>query len=266
MTVQNRKQTQPNQSGEKMLRIIELFAEKGEPLRVMDVAKELKINASTVLRFILTLENCGYVEQDPQTLRYRLTFKICRIAGKVQASANLSHIAHPFLKELSRIMKESVCLAIVQNMMVTYIDVVEGPDLMVRSMQRIGNVAKMHCTGIGKVFLQDMSPEQIDNLISLHGLTRYTNHTITEKEQLMKELETVRANGYAFDNEECEIGARCVALPVRDYTGNIVAGFSVTGPSGRLTDEWIYAQMDILKKTSEEISARLGYYSSNSRS
>lgn len=256
---QNQKQTQPNQSGEKMLRIMELFAEKEEPLRVLDIAKELQINTSTVLRFLLTLQNCGYVEQDPQTLRYHLTFKLCRLAGKIQASTNLTSTAHPCLRELSQIMKESVCLAIEQNMMVTYVDVVEGPDMMVRSMQRIGNVAKMHCTGIGKIFLLSKSTEQIDSMISLHGLTKYTDNTITTKTQLLKELETVRRNGYAYDNEECEIGAKCIAFPIRDYTGEIIAGFSVTGPSARLTDSFIQSHMDDLMRVSSTISSRLGY-------
>lgn len=256
---ENRKATQPNQSGEKLLKIMEYLAERGEPVRGLDIARDLKINASTALRFLLTLENCGYAAQDPETSKYYLTFKICNIASKVSASADVRNLARPFLLRLSRSFGESSCLAVESDLCVTYIDVVEGPDSMIRSMQRIGNVAPMHCTGIGKLLLLNASEEKIDQLIAVKGLTRYTEHTLTSKEELLEELKQVRLQGYAYDNEECEIGARCIAFPIRDYTGSVVAGFSVTGPAARLSDSLIGEKMEELRQASAEISKKLGY-------
>ena len=99
----------------------------------------------------------------------------------------------------------------------------------------LGLMNAMHCTGNGKLILQQYSDDQLNKLIAAKGLTRYTDHTITTKEALLDELEKIRKRGYAIDNEECEIGARCVACPICDYTGNIIAGVSITGPSTRIT-------------------------------
>lgn len=256
---ENKKATQPNQSGEKLLRIMEYLAMRGEPVRGLDIAKDLQINASTALRFLLTLENCGYAAQDPETSKYYLTFKICNLASKVSASADVRNLARPYLLTLSRSFGESSCLAVESDFCVTYIDVVEGPDSMIRSMQRIGSVAPMHCTGIGKLLLLNADPEKIDRLIAAKGLTRYTEHTITSREELLAELERVRRQGYAFDNEECEIGARCIAFPIRDYTGKVVAGFSVTGPAARLSDSRIGEKIEEMRQVSKELSKKLGY-------
>ena len=254
-----RKTAKPNQSVEKVFSIIEFLAQKEEPMRLLDISKGLGINSSTALRFLTTLENCGYVSQDKETLKYYLTFKICNIANHVSAHASVRDISHPYLKQLSRIFGESVCLAVQQDMMVVYIDVIEGPDQMLRTMQRIGNVAPLHCTGIGKLFLLEYSESRIDKMIAVKGMPRFTENTLTSKAQLYDELQRIQECGYAYDNEECEVGARCIALPIRDYTGKIVAGFSVTGPTSRMTDTLINNRMDYLFHTADEISRHLGY-------
>lgn len=96
-------------------------------------------------------------------------------------------------------------------------------------------------------------------MISRHGMIRYTDHTLTTKESLLEELERIRQRGYAYDNEECEIGARCIAFPLRDYSGKIVASLSVTGPASRITDEFINTNFHVIQDTVREISYRLGY-------
>jgi DNA-binding IclR family transcriptional regulator len=143
-------------------------------------------------------------------------------------------------------------------MKVVYIDVVEGPDQMIRSMQRIGSVAPLHCTAVGKLFLSEYSPEKFEKFIAA-GLARFTPNTLTSKALLEKELAQLRRRGYAVDNEECEIGARCVSCPVRDHAGKIIAGISVTGPAIRLTDELISEKINRLLKAANELSRLLGY-------
>lgn len=108
---------------------------------------------------------------------------------------------------------------------------------MLRSMQHIGNRAPMHCTGIGKLLLMNHPASYINTLMEAKGLPALTKNTLTTREELIAEVAQSMRRGYAFDNEECEIGARCVAAPVYDYTGQIVAGMSVTGPIYRLNDE-----------------------------
>ena len=196
--------------------------------------------------------------QDDETSRYYLSYKFCGISNKINASNNIRDLAAPYMKQLSKIFAESVCLAVEQDMSVIYIYVVEGSDMMLRSMQRIGNVAPMHCTGIGKLFLTEYSDKMLDRLIELHGLKKFTPNTIIDKARLVLELKKIRKLGYAFDNGECETGARCVACPVKDHTNKTAAGISITGPDHRLTDRFINDNLHHLVDFSKEISRKLG--------
>jgi len=253
------KLTGANQSSEKLFTIIEYLAEQKEPVRLQDIAQSLEMNASTVLRFLATLTNCGYVAQDQETSRYYMTYKICSIANKVTSRRGLREIANPYIRALSNTLHEAVCLAIEQMSQVVYIDVIDGPDQMIRTMQRIGNSSPMHCTGVGKLFLTRLRPDQVYGYVQQMGLRQFTKNTITTVEGLLEELAEVRQLDYAFDNEECEIGAKCVAVPIRDYTGQIVAAISSTGPIYRFTDEWVDRYLPELKKTALAISRELGY-------
>ncbi|MDF2524310.1 MAG: IclR family transcriptional regulator [Clostridiales bacterium] len=248
-----------NQSVEKVFTIIETLAEAGEPMRIQDIAAALSMSTSTVFRFLTTLTKCGYISQNPETSKYYLTFKICSIANKLDLNSSMRDIARPFLRTLSKIFEESVCIAIEQDMSMVYLDVIEGQGQILRTMQRIGNIAPMHCTGVGKLFLTEYSPSKLNKLISSKGLTSFTQNTFTNKEDLLTELQNVKNLGYAYDNEECEIGARCIAAPIRAYDGRIIAGISVTGPSFRMTDERLNKNLPHLLGTAELISKALGY-------
>jgi len=255
------KSTLKNKSAVKALDVIEfLAAANNEPMRLQDIAAGLSMNVSTVLRYLTALCECGYARQDPDTLRYYLTFKICSIANKVSVNIRLYDIALPIMKQIAAKYDESVCLAIEQDMTVIYIGIVQGPDQMLRTMQRIGNRAPMHCTGVGKLLLLNHSEEEIDKMIKEKGLPVFTANTISTKESLMQELNKIRKNGYAYDNEECEIGARCIAVPIRDYTQRIVACISVTGTIFRMTDEKLEHNMDYLLSQAGKLSNMLGYY------
>ena len=157
--------------------------------------------------------------------------------------------------ELADRCQESACLAIDQDMMVVYVDVVDGPDNMLKTMQRIGKRAPLHSTGVGKALLIDYSNHEIEHMIK-KGLTPLTPHTITTKEDLIAELEKIRKKGYAIDDEECEIGARCVAAPIWDYTGRVVAGISVSGPVSRMNIEKIEYVQTIIKEIASKASQK----------
>ena len=255
----SRKTTKPNQSGEKLLKIMEFIADQGAPVRVLDIAKGMDSSSSTILRFLRTLEDCDYVGQDPSTLRYYLTFKVCSVADKVIASTDIRDIVHPYLRDLARMMGETVCLAVEDDLSVAYIDVVEGRFSIIRNMRRIGTAAPMHCTGMGKVLLFEADEEKLDRLVEEKGLERFTKNTITTRQDLERELAESRARGWAYDNEECELGARCIAFPIYNYTGKIVAAFSVTGLVARMSDAFLDARLDMLRQTAAQISRELGY-------
>ena len=257
--IKTTKATKANQSTEKALAIIEYLAEVRDPARLQDISKDLGINTSTALRFINTLENSGYVLQDSETLRYFLTMKICTIANKVMSTRTLRDISVPFLKQITRIFGEMSCLAEEHDMTVIYTNVHDGPDKMLRTMSRIGKIAPMHCTGVGKCLMLNYSDAEILKLAEVKGLPVFTKNTISTVEKLREELAEVRSKGYAYDNEECEIGARCVAVPVRDADGKVVASLSVTGPVVRMTDKKIDENICLLFEAADNFSKILGY-------
>lgn len=247
-----------NQSSEKLIRIIEFLAEQKEAVRLLDISQNLGINSSTALRFLSTLINTGYAEQDSATSKYRLTMKFCTLAHKISSKISLRDIARPYMETLSSQFRELVCLAVEQGGQVVYVDTVQSEGTVLMAMQRIGSIAPMHCTAIGKLLLLNYSDEMLRKLAG-QGLHGYTKHTITTFEGLMSELKQVREQGYAFDNEECELNARCVAFPIYDITGKVIAGMSITGPAYRLTDELIFLRMKDCLLASSEISAKMGY-------
>lgn len=247
-----------NQSVEKVLGILEYMSQK-PPQRLMDMSEDMDINASTLLRFLTTLKLHGYVDQEAETDKYFLTYKIRILGNYIDYNSSLRTICKPYMEKIAGMFGESCCLAIEENRKVVYIEIVETPGNMLRSMQRIGHLAPMHCTGIGKLFLTNYSDEEIDSLISEEGLQRYTDYTLVTKEQLVEELKGVKAAGIAYDNEECEIGARCVAGPIYDISGKVIAGISVTGPAPRLNDEFIQSKLDEFKEILSIISEKMGY-------
>lgn len=253
--------TKSNQSTDKVISILELLSYSPEPMRLIDIANSLNFNTSTALRFLNTLEQNGYVYKDQDSLKYSMTFKLCGLASQITSHTNLVQISSPLMLPLSIDLEECVCLAIPQDYSIIYIHVAEGTSQILRMTQRIGSVAPMHCTGIGKVILSEYREEQIDELIKQKGLPSFTPHTLTTRDALMHELQLIRLRGYGYDNEECEIGARCVSFPIRNYTGQIIAGLSVTGPIGRMTDEFINENVPKIQNTARIISARLGYVS-----
>lgn len=253
------KGTPVNQSAEKLLSIIEYLANQKTPQRLLDMSRELKINTSTLLRFLMTLQKHGYITQDEYSSRYSLTYKLCVLAGRISANMDIRELCIPTMHRISQAFGEAVSLAIEQDRKVVYIEIVDGPDLMLRTTQRIGNVAPMYCTGIGKLFLLNMTGEELTDYVSREKMTRFTDKTITDRDQLAKELEQVRRNGCAYDNEECEIGARCVACPILDGNGRVIAGISVTGPTTRMTDEHIRPKLPMFKEAILDISRKMGY-------
>lgn len=250
--------TQTNQSSDKLLNMLEILTGQNRPLRLQDIASRCGMNPSTALRFLTALQRRNYVAQNPKTSKYYLTFKICGLAQNLTSSLDIRGVALPFLRDTADVFSESCNLAVERDMMVTYIEVVISPNKTLMTTQRIGNIAPLHCTGVGKLFLTQYSPAELQYLLAVKKLTAFTEFTITDVNGLEEELRHVRQAGYAFDNQECEAGARCVAAPIYDYTGRIVAGISVSGPAVRMTDEHIYAHLPFLLETAARISERMG--------
>lgn len=246
-----------NQSTEKAFAVLEFLVSHSEPLRLLDISKQLGMNGSTVSRYLSALENCGYVEQEENTLRYRASTKICELANRLMSTFQLTPLAHPYIQRLSDFFGETSCLVVERNNSVLYIDIVVSASKSLINVQRIGNSAPLYCTAAGKVFLSGYSEERLAEYLKTHDLIRFTESTITDEHQLRKELDLIREQGFAIDNEEIEAGLKCISVPVYDHNDVISACISITGPSSRLTQELLEEKSDYLFETAKALSDKL---------
>lgn len=253
------KLTKNNQSLEKSLLILEIMADAGQPMRLQEIARAAVMPSSTVLRFLNTYIKMGYVYQETDSLRYALTLRLCRLTSRVSARYTIKDMAHGYMTALSEEFKESTCLAVEENMEAVYIDFIDSPDRMLRTWVRIGNRAAMHATGVGKVMLSHRADEERELILREKELVSFTDNTITDKKLLLEELNSIRLAGYAIDDEECELGARCIAAPIFDYTGGVVAALSVSGPVNRMTLRKIDIIKPALLETAHTVSLLAGY-------
>lgn len=253
------KETKGNQSIEKSIRLIETLCSAQSPMRLMDISIAVDMPASTVLRMLNTLIQLGYAYQDNMK-RYGLTLKFLHIGQNVKENFPYYELLHPCLVKIANETGETCCVANLLNNMVHYFDVVmsrENRPLVIR--QQIGGSAYMHCTGSGKVFLCHYTEKQLSDLIATHGLPKLTDNTITTRFELEKELEDCRFKGYAMDNEEVEMGMRCLAVPIRDSDGKVVFSLSMSGPVSRMSMERCYDELvPLLQETAAHASKLIG--------
>lgn len=246
-----------NQSLRKALRILEEMTLLEVPSRLQEISSRLQMSPSTISRFLNTFIDYGYVKQDPNTSFYYLTLKLADLGTRNRANFPFQQTLAKYVKEISKEFNEAASLCIENDMKMVYIATEDGPRHTLQTLQRIGHVAPMHATGVGKLHLLNYSESQLEELVKIRGLDRLTSQTITNLEDLKKEILSVKQHGYALDDEECEVGVRCIAVPVKDYTGKIVAGISLSAPITRLdirkTNEIIKFLLDIHIRASSEL-------------
>lgn len=246
------------QAVEKALRILEVMGESGRPQNLMELSQALEMNASTLYRLLVTLCRNRFVVHETATGTYRLGLKTFQIGQAALDSVDLRRDARNVMEQLVGECNETANLLVLHGREVIFVEQVESTN-MLRSRIRVGSRASAFATGGGKVLLANASAGEVDALLSGFMLKRYTQNTITDPKRLREELATIRAQGYAVDDEECEVGLRCVAAPIQDYDGKAVAALTVTGPVGRLTNDEIESHLaDLVIRHAALISARLG--------
>ena len=249
-----------NLSSDKLLRIIEYMSACRLPVRLKDISDNLGISQPTVVRYLRTMCDQGYAYHDDHTGCYAMTWKICRLSSSLESNLVLRSMAGSLLSDFANSNNIGVLLAVERDSMLTYLDLVGAPHGSVDTMLRIGKDAPMHSTGSGKILLSAMSPNRVRLLLDQVGLARLTPYTITNREAFLRELDQVREQGYALDNEECELGHRCVSVPLYDYTGTVAAAISAFDNPERLTDQVIRDRiLPALQDLAKKISFRMGY-------
>jgi IclR family KDG regulon transcriptional repressor len=225
---------------------------------ITELASGLDMYKSTVHRVLSTLVRLGYVEQEESTGRYRLGYKLLELSSRLLDSLDVRREALPFLQEMADATNEVVHLVVLDQGQAVYIEKVEGSET-IRMHSRVGHRAPVHCTGVGKAILAYLPEEKVRDIVRQYGLKPHTPNTITSEETLMNELEQIRQRGYALDLEENERGIHCIAAPIWDHRGDVVAAVSISGPAMRMQPERLEKLSSYVRDIGLRISARLGY-------
>src|SRR3954462_1236114 len=246
------------QSIERAADILELFLTSHPEQSIKEISDKLNLSKSTVHGIIKTLEHRGYLEQNSDNLKYRLGIKLFELGNYVGKNLDIGRVARPIIKDLVEELNETVHLVTLQRDELIYIEKVEGPSALT-IYSHIGKRAPFHCTGVGKVILAQLSEKEVDRILSSVSLEAFTEFTMTNIEEIKSILPTIREQGYAFDDEEIELGLKCIAAPIFNHQGNVIASISCAAPKMRLDEERLPKVIEGIKRVSAEISRQLGY-------
>jgi len=239
------------------IRLTKAFSEHENEMGISALALRLGLAKSTVHRLASTLVEYDILEQNRETGKYRLGLALFELGALVRRNMDTASQAQGEIHALAEATAETVQLAILDHLSVLYIRVRESRQA-VRMSSGLGSRAPAHCTSVGKALLAYQAPELVNQVIEL-GLKRFTPNTITDGDALRSELATIRARGYAIDDEEIEEGLRCVAAPIRDHTGQVVSAISVAAPVQRMSKKNVQSTIPSVVAAANAISRRLGY-------
>lgn len=242
----------------KIFMILEELAKKGRPTKLGDISKALKLPPSTTHRLLSTLIELGYVEQREKSSGYNLTFKILNLASATFNSLDLGKLSYSHLVNLRDNTGETANIIVINGNETMYVQRVETNEI-VRVFSSVGRRAPLHATASGKILLSGLSDEKIERMVAEAGLTKYTEKTITDFSSLMDEVNLVKERGYSIEDEEYENDVFCIAAPIRDYTGAIVASISISLPTCRSNDRDVHDLAKHVVFESTEVSSKLGY-------
>jgi DNA-binding IclR family transcriptional regulator len=241
---------------DKSLQVIELLSKNPQGVSLTRLTELLGFPNSTIHHILSTFRYYDYVDQDPETKKYMLSFKFLSISSRILDQIDIRRTAYNELRTLFQTCNETVHLSILRNGMVTYIDKVQKPGGLSLATY-IGFSTDPHAAAGGKILLSELPHSQVEYIYRDRPLKRYGKNTITNMAQLFEELENIRKLGYAIDNEEYYEGVRCVAAPIR-AGGKIVAAISVTGSIFSLTMEKInQGLIGLVVGTAKDISSKM---------
>jgi IclR family KDG regulon transcriptional repressor len=239
------------------MRLLKTFSEDDVDIGISALAKRLGIAKSTAHRLASTLVDEGLLEQDRDTGKYRLGVGLFRLGALVRRRMEVSNEARPYLYELREKVNESVHLAILDGTEIMYVYHLESTHAL-RARSELGIRKPAHATAEGQAILAWQPQEVIERVIA-GGLAAHTPRTITGADRFIRALAAVRQRGCAIEDEESEIGMVCVAAPIRDDTGAVVAALGIAGPVTRLSKKAVADVVPHVIATADQVSARLGY-------
>lgn len=246
------------QSVERAADILELFLVTKPELSIKEISEHLNLSKSTVHGIIKTLEHRGYLQQNPEDSKYKPGIKLFELGNFVGKNLDIAKVAKPIIRELVDELNETVHLVSLQRDEIIYIEKVEGQSALTIYSQ-IGKRAPFHSTGVGKSILAHLNENEVNRILSSIPLETFTKHTMTNIEEIKDQLHAIREQGYAVDDEEIELGLKCIAAPIFNHQGNVIASISCAAPKMRLDEHKLPHVIAGIRRAAAEISSRLGY-------
>jgi len=244
----------PIQVIERMMKLLDVLSYYHDPVSLKQLALETGLHPSTAHRILAAMGVTGFVERaEPGT--YQLGIRLLELGNLVKSRINIRDSALPLMQRLHKEIGESVNLGVRQGDEIVYVERTSSGRSSVRVVHLVGARAPLHVTAVGKLFLVEDGTAGVRDYAKRTGLPGLTPNSLTTLPALERELDKVRRHGVAFDNEEIELGLRCIAAPIRDDSGELVAGLSVSAPADRHSAGWA----PLVRQVAAEISAAIGY-------
>jgi len=245
------------QSVDRALAILEILARSGEN-GVTEIAAELGVHKSTAFRLVSALETRGMVEQVAERGKYRLGYGVLRLAGVASARLDVIRLSRPFAEHLASDLGETINLTVLWRREALYVDQVTSTNSALQMHNWVGRHIPVHCTSNGKALISWLPKATQLEMIGPEPVA-FTEHTITDFEQLFSQFETIRARGWADAVEELEEGLAAVAAPIWDRNGAVCAALSLSGPAFRLKGDRLKVAGEAVLAAALDVSRRLGY-------
>ena len=242
----------------KVFGILQALGEECE-IGITELSQRVMMSKSTVYRFLQTMKSLGYVAQENETEKYSLTLKLFELGAYALQNVDMIRSADVQMRELSRLTKEAIHLGALDEDSIVYIHKIDSL-YNLRMYSRVGRRNPLYSTAIGKVLLAWRECDDVRQIMEGVAYQQSTERTILDTETLLSVLEQVRRQGYAEDNEEQEVGIRCIGVPVFDRFGVVVAGLSISFPTLRFCEENMSTYVTMLHEAARKISEQQGYH------
>lgn len=239
---------------ERLFLLLEVLAKSGQAMSLKEISEAAELHPSTTHRILNDLTIGRFVER-PEAGTYRLGMRLLELGTLVKDRLNVRDLALGPMRELHRLIQQPVNLSVRQGDEIIYIERAYSERSGMQVVRAIGGRAPLHLTSVGKLFLASDDIARIRAYATRTGLPSQTRNSLTQLHQLERELQEAQKSGVARDNEELELGVRCIAAGIRDDQGKLVAGLSISAPASRMDESWLPK----LQSTANEISKALGY-------
>jgi DNA-binding IclR family transcriptional regulator len=246
------------QSLERAFAIMEEIARNRDGIGLADLSKRVGLHNSTTFHLVKTMVSLGYVRQVKESKRYRVGRPLFALAASALDEVEMVSLATPILEELSRETGESAHYSVRMVDAVVVLARTSGPGAF-QLTDRVGVVRPAHCTALGKIMLAALAPEQFEQFLRRAELKAYTPKSMINPDRLRREIAEVRRSGIAFDDGEFDAEMRCAAVPVRDFSGQVMGAIGISGPLWRLTIETLQKRARVVRAAADRLSAEFGY-------